>query len=211
MYFYYIVPRMDTKATRPDLEDTITQSGDVSSDIGDNNQPGGTSSPSTVAIAAGVTGGIMGLVALVAICICVGCLSRHVQVHVHYSDNKDQTEPRDTRTASSSDSEMLVHQNAAYRSTIIRSTNGSIGEQGTWSTRSHSGHRSTEKDIERCESEERRRQPMTINTVDHQGNQMHMEINSPKRPAVPLPYELLTSEKQRNLFEDEDHLYEYVL
>ena len=59
-------------------------------------QEGGASS--SVAIAAGIVGGILGLVVVVTSCVGVAVwLSRHVQVQIHYKGHQKRQETRDGR------------------------------------------------------------------------------------------------------------------
>ena len=71
---------------------------------------------STVAIAAGVAGGIVGVILLVAVCTCAVWITRHVQVHVHYIDKEQQggKENNDTRREDANSSEVELQENAAY-------------------------------------------------------------------------------------------------
>ena len=69
-------------------ENGITTTGEDST-IVFNNQPEEGGASITI-IAAGISGGFIGIAALVATCICVGWLTKHVQIDVQYVETKQQ-------------------------------------------------------------------------------------------------------------------------
>ena len=81
-----------------------------------NTEPVGVAS-STVAIAAGTVGGILGLVVMVTLCVSVAVwLSRHVQVQIHYKGRQRRQETRDGRNEINSE-ERFVPANLVERQT----------------------------------------------------------------------------------------------
>ena len=200
----------------PDIENGSTQTGDVTSEVG-NNEIGG--SLPTVALAAGIVGGLVGLIALVSVCICVGCLSRHVKLHVHYgANNTEQRE--DTRgIATANSSDVVVQANTAYRQRPsnrqqITTTNGIIlVQQGMQLNQSHRGLRSQGEEME---YQREAREMMSRNMAYHSRNQTQTEVVqcTPRRHThfvTPQPHNLQTSHQQRILEDNEDHSYDYIL
>lgn len=78
----------------------------------DNNQSEG-GSPSIV-IVAGISGGIVALVILLAVCVCTVCLSRRVKVHVHYNERTQQTQKEIASHDETTTNKVQVQLNMAY-------------------------------------------------------------------------------------------------
>ena len=174
----------------------------------------GNDKPSTVTIAAGVAGGFVGIVALVAMCICVGWITRHIQVHVHYSERKQQAD-QDRRSHCAITNEMLLQENAAYRQTPDNS-------QPTSPT-----NRITERTVWLNEALSRswsiphggtgRRETISNNVAYHHGNTVQMEATNRSNYdhlTLPLPYEYPVVQQHQTTLDDsvtDDQPYEYIL
>ena len=186
-----------------DLEDTTIQSGNA------------------IAIAVGIVGGIIGLIALVSVCICVGCLSRHVKLHIHYNGQKENDTDQREDTHRTNPSEMLVQANAAYRKVPsnkeqIQMMNGVIvAEQPRWLSQSHHGTLSQGEAREDMEHQRERRERMSNNIAYNHRNQIKIEVDGAKRDnhfTVPLTFEPPPTPHQlRPLEDDEYHYYDYIL
>ena len=192
--------------TATDLEDTISiQSGNV------------------VAIAVGIVGGIIGLIALVSVCICVGCLSRHVQLHVHYNGQKenDTDQREDTHRTTTNPSEMLVQANTAYRKVPsnkeqFQMMNGVVvAEERRWLNQSYQRTLLQGEAREDMEHQRERRERMSNNIAYNHRNQIKIEVDGAKRDnhfTVPLTFEPPpTPHQQRPLEDVEYHYYDYIL
>lgn len=178
-------------------EDRTTPTEKASKEDGNNGQ-------STVAIATGVGGGFVGIVALVAMCICVGWLTRHVQVHVHYSERTQQAN-QDGRTNSN---EMLVQENTAYGQTPdnsqLTSPMNRITEQTVWLNEAYSRLWSTP--LGGMDGHE----TISNNVAYHHGNTTQMEASNRNCYA----YEDPVGEQHQTALDNcvaDDHPYEYIL
>ena len=136
----------------------------------------------------------------------MGCLLRHVQVHVHYSGQKDNNngqQREDTSKNTGNPSEIVVQTNSAYST-----TNGSriiLAEKGTRLYQSNSGSHSHG---EEAEYQNKATEMKSNRRAYHHRNQTQIEAYTPMRYApfvVPVPYESPTPQ------DDEDHSYEYIL
>ena len=155
---------------------------------------------------------------MVSVCICVGCLLRHVQLHIHYgATNTEQRE--DTRSTTANASDVVLQANTAYRQRSdnrhqITTTNGFfLAEQGTQLNQSHRGSRSQGEEME---YQREAREMMSRNMAYHSRNQTQTEVDkcTPRQYAhfvTPQPYDLQTPHQQRILEDNEDHSYDYIL
>ena len=89
----------DSARTRPDRDD-MNQS--------ENNL--------TVTIVASVCGGIMGILIMVILCICIACITKRIQVHLHYDGEKNSDNRHEENTTNSSDTPLQM--NRAYRQEV---------------------------------------------------------------------------------------------
>ena len=144
----------------------------------------------------------------------MGCLSRHVQLHVHYNGQKENdTEQREDRRsiATANSSDVVVQANTAYRlrpsnRQQITTTNGIILiEQGTQLNQSNRGTG------EEMEYQREAREMMSRNMAYHSRNQTQTEVGTPRQHThfvAPQPYE--TPHQQRILEDNEEHFYDYI-
>ena len=176
--------------------------GDMNSGLANNQQPGGSS---TVAIAAGVPCGIIGLMILVAVCVCIGYIIRHVQPQIHYEINHPEDGHMPNHTNPSG---LQLQANTAYQqqldngeSRMINSRNADLSNQAD--VRLHSeAHSQIEREDEGIQ--------MTLHNVAYQlqGNETHnMDVHS----AMPPSHKLPTPPLHETIPDEEEHLYEYIL
>ena len=174
----------------------------------------GNGKPSTVTIAAGVAGGFVGIVALIAMCICVGCLARHVQVHVHYSERKQQAD-QDRRNHCAIANQTLLQENLAYGQTPDNSQPTSpmnrLTEQTVWLNEAHSRSWSIPR------GGTGRQETISNNIVHHHGNTTQMEASNRSNYdhlSIPLPYEYPVVQPLQTALNNrvtDDQPYEYIL
>ena len=86
----------DSARTRPDRDDM-------------NKNP-------TVTIVASVCSGITGILITVILCICIACITKRIQVHVHYDGEKNSDNRHQENTTNSNDTQLQM--NTAYRRTV---------------------------------------------------------------------------------------------
>ena len=214
--FYEIIgpPESPMVTPMPDSEDGSTPTGP-----GEANNEIGNTSPPTVVIAAGVVGGFVGLVALVAMCVCIGWLTRHIQVHVHYAEKNQPTE--DGRQHRANSNEMLVQVNAAYRQALETSqqpinTTNRIAEEMAWMNEDHARQCGVPRGDGIHHESVRHNTVMSNNIAYHQGNTTWTTEGNNRRNydhlTVPLPYEYPILEHQSAARDNsEDHPYDYIL
>ena len=89
---------------------------------------------STVAIVAGACGGITGILIVAILCVCIACITKRIQVHVHY----DGEEKFDSRHQENTSGTVLPMMNTANRQAVPTSNIGPIQNQTTTTSNGHS-------------------------------------------------------------------------
>ena len=215
--------QLDTSPLRPStIASPSPEEASTTPEGAGNEQEGGV--PSTVAMGAGVAGGIVGLIVLIAVCVCAVCLSRRIHVQVLYSDKKTQqnggedaqhcdarsnsTHHRDTRSTSN---EVFVQPNMAYRQLpdfshrqTMQSRNEMATGQIMWMNQSQPGRRSCDHTHENWTGKnDRWGRTSHVNVACHHGN--------PSYPMPPAEYEMPTQQVHTMFTSDtEDHTYDYL-
>ena len=69
-----------------------------------------------VTIVASICGGIMGILIIVILCICIACITKRIQMHVHYDGEKNSDNRHQENTTNSNDTQLQM--NTAYRRTV---------------------------------------------------------------------------------------------
>ena len=70
----------------------------------------------TVTIVASVCVGITGILIMVILCICIACITKRIQVHLHYDGEKNSDNRHEENTTNSSDTPLQM--NRAYRQEV---------------------------------------------------------------------------------------------
>lgn len=167
-----------------------------------------------VAIAAGISGGIVALVILLAVCVCTVCLSRHVQVHVHY--NK-KTQQRQKEIVASHDettsNEVQVQLNVAYSQAFNnRQPNRVNPQQSQWLNQSCWVTQPHELRLGKTEHEKGAHWTLTKNALYQHGSLIQGQAANPREHghfAVPVVGKLMPQHNQ-NFLDDDDNTYEYI-
>lgn len=183
------------------LENAFTPTAD-DNNIVFNNQPE-EEGASSIAIAAGVPGGFVGMVALVAACICVGWLRKHVQVHVHYVNTKHQHSDSELERQNQVNSNTIpVQMNVAYKQVQSnRQIINGITDQTVvlnQALNKTQGHEEIEHETER------EVQMFFKNVAYHSNPRVHNQLVV--SPQVQLPIQQLPT-----ITNDEEHHYECIL
>ena len=159
---------------------------------------------SIVAITAGVCGGITAILIIAVSCVCIACITKRVQVHVHYNgESSDGRHQENTPNSSGT----LVQMNAAYRRAVA--TNNMAVTVGT--SNGHSlqynlayGSQNQVNEVVVMETGSvRDYESMSGYTAYRHGNPTHREeegICSHMHMALP------TGE----YYDDNEHSYEYI-
>ena len=181
-----------------------TTTGDKNSALAKPKQHGGSSS--TVAIAAGVPCGIIGLMILIALCICIGYVIRHVQPQVHYVKNYN---PEDGHMPDNTNPNGLkLPANAACRQQPDNDESRRINGRSA-DLSNHAHIRSHNEEHRQIEHEDEGIQ-MTSHNVAYQlqGNETH---NMDAHSAMLLSHKLPTLPLHETIPDEEENLYEYIL
>ena len=169
----------------------------------EDNQQEGESSSMIIAIAAGISGGIVVLVMLLAISICVICLSRRVQVHIHYGDKTQESQKQHPSHDKTNSNEIPVQLNTAYSQVNndkqIRTMNRVAAGRNL-----KQGHTSTEGERRSCDQ----RQGHNIDGTTARNIMYHHGNNEVLFPIQQGHFIMMT--QQNESYPDEDYTYEYI-
>lgn len=162
----------------------------------------------TVTIVAGVCGGITGILIIAILSVCIACITKRVQVHVHYDGEKKPDNGHRENTPNSSGT--LVQMNTAYKqeaptriATSGLSNGSSMQHNLAYGTQNqlHEGMEagSIIGDYER----------MSGYTVFRHGNQIHRGEETISHLALPMTY-ITTDQPYYTGEYDDEHSYEHI-
>ena len=168
----------------------------------------------TVTIVAGVCGGITGILIIAILCVCIACITKRIQIHVHY-DGEEKSDSRHQENTSGT----ALPINTADRQAVPTSNIGPIQNQTTTTSNGHSMqhnlaygsqadlHEGTESgstgDYER----------MSGYVLFRHGNQTDREEGTCSHLALPMVHVMPIQKGPSNTYTGEyydEHTYEYI-
>ena len=168
----------------------------------------------TVTIVAGICGGITGILIVAILCVCIACIAKRIQVHVHY-DGEEKSDSRHQENTSGT----VLPINTADRQAAPTSNIGPIQNQMTIPSNGHSmqhnlAYGSQTRMYEGTKSGSAGDyERMSGYLAFHHGNQTDREEEICSHLALPMVHVMPVQQGQSNTYTgkyDDEHAYEYI-